>query len=527
MLNKSAVRHLVISFSLANLLFLKLWMKLLPYNKDSGSSFFLPASPFNTYLAVMLNVLIWGLAFFLLLHVARDCNRLYARIYLVIFSLVAIAAVYGVGNSYITLAKFIVQYGHKSAICLEAACILVWCIWMVLIIKYCERMARICAVIPLLFAPLLPLTFCEATMALFRMEPAAMFHPHRIDPPGSLRNPLGVNVVWMIFDEMDYRLNFEKRPSWLALPAFDAFRKDALFATSAYSPSNATHVSLPALLTGIPLTSTEAVGARRLDLLPVNSSSRLDFAAQETVFDRVRKRGGSTALFGWFLPYARVMHGVDLCRDYPRYSFYTSDDLLKVIIMQWVEIWDIRFLPFSNTLLGNNHIGIVTNMQSDVMDTVKHQDPTFMFLHYPVPHYPNIYNRKTGALLFNRNSREGYFDNMALADRLMGEVRSEMERKGTWDRALVILSADHHWRNNTYDGHIDYEHVPFMVKLPYQHGGETYGGKFNTVLTQGLVLAVLEGTVKTPEDASLWLDHNSRTTDGRKVMFSIDQPDAD
>jgi hypothetical protein len=527
MFSKSVLRTLIASLSLANLLFLKLWMKLLPYNKESGSTFFLPSSPFDSYLAAMLNVLIWGIAFFLLLHFTRNYKIVYSWIYITIFSLVTIAAVYGVGNSYLTLSLFIVRYGHKSVIYLETACVLVWCAWMALIIKYCEKMARLCAVIPLLFAPLLPVTFGEATMALFRMEPAARFHPHRIDSPSALHNPLGVNVVWMIFDEMDYRLNFKKRPSWLSLPAFDAFRKNALFASSAYSPSNATHISLPALLTGIPLQTTVPVGARRLDLLPVNSSARLDFSAQETVFDRIKMRQGSTALFGWFFPYSRVMHSVDLCRDYPRYSFFTSDNLLKVIITQWVEIWDIRFLPFSNTLLGNNHIGIITSMQSDVIDTVKHQEPSFMFLHYPIPHYPNIYNRKSGTLAFNRNSREGYFDNMVLADRLMGELRSEMERKGSWDRALVIISADHHWRNNTYDGQIDYEHVPFMVKFPHQNKGITYEGKFNTVLTQGLVLAVLDGKVKTPEDASLWLDQNSKKSLNGKAVFSINQPDTD
>jgi hypothetical protein len=79
------------------------------------------------------------------------------------------------------------------------------------------------------------------------------------------------------------------------------------------------------------------------------------FAAQETIFDRVKKRLGSTALFGCYHPYGRLMHGVDLGRDYPRYNFSTSDSLCQALLMQWAEVWDIRFLPFRDTLLAQNH----------------------------------------------------------------------------------------------------------------------------------------------------------------------------
>jgi hypothetical protein len=522
---RKPLQDVIVSLSLANLMFLRLWMKLLPYKNASG--YFLPYSPFNTYLAVILNVVLWGGVFFLLLRLAGRNKQVLTWVVILLFSIVSVAALYGIGLSYISFTKLVFLFGREKVLYLEFAVCMSGVFLGILTVKYRELAARICLVLPLFFSPYLLDTFGQAAAALGHMEPAARFHPHRLDPSSALQNHLWTNIVWVVFDETDYRICFEKRPANLLLPSFDRFKENALWATHAYSPSDSTQISLPALLTGIPLKTTIPAGARQLELVRADSRAPVDFTAQETIFDRIKKRLGSTALFGWFFPYSRIMHNVDLCHDYPRYNYFTSDNLLKVLVFQWAEVWDMRFLPFKNTLLANNHIGIVKSMQSDVLAAIKNQNPSFMFLHYPLPHSPNIYDRKSGTFGLNKNSREGYLDNMALADRCLGGLRAELERKGIWDGALVIISSDHHWRTNTYDGRTDYEHVPFMVKFPHQRKGMTYDGKFNTVLTQYLILAVLDGKVKSPEEASKWLNRIAGTTPFKKVIISIDQPDAD
>lgn len=524
MFSNKPLRDLVASLSLANLTFLRIWMKLLPYK--SGSSYLLAFSPANTYRAVMLNVVLWGGIYFLLLRLSRRNQRVFPVVMLTLVSLVSFVALYGIGLSTISVDEIVFMFGRKRLLYLEIVCCLSGVAGVFLMVRYREQLARLCLALSVCSAPFILVTFGQSVAALARMEPAVLFHPHRLDPATPLHNPLGTKVIWMIFDETDYRLCFEKRPAGFSFPAFDGVRANALWATHAYSPSDATQVSLPALLTGIPLKSSQAVGARRLDLTRADTLASIDFAAQETIFDRVKMRRGSTALFGWFHPYGRVMHGVDLCRDYPRYNFFTSDSLPEVLLFQWVEIWDMRF-PFSNTLLGNNHIGIVKSMQSDVLAAVRNQDPSFMFLHYPVPHSPNIYDPKTGAFAFQGNSHEGYLDNMVLADRCLAELRAEMERKGCWDDSLVVISSDHHWRTNTYDWKTDYEHVPFMIKFPHQRKGTTYDGRFNTVLTQDLILAVLDGKVTSPKDAALWLDQATKKVPYNKTIISTNQPDND
>ena len=60
----------------------------------------------------------------------------------------------------------------------------------------------------------------------------------------------------------------------------------------------------------------------------------------------------------------------------------------------------------------------------------------------------------------------GYFNNLALAYRFLGQLRHAMETSGAWDKSWVIISADHSWRDSRiYDGVIDLR-VPFLVKAP-------------------------------------------------------------
>jgi hypothetical protein len=521
---KGGWRDLLVSLSIANLWFTKLWLKILPYNR--GSNFFLPYSPLNTYLAALLNVATGGGLIFLLLRFCRRRPGFFPWLVLALFFCTGIIVVYGVGAAFISFARFLFLFGPHSAAVVSVCCFAGGILGILLLVRYRRELAQRYAVLPLLFAPFLLVTVSQSLLAIARVEPSARFLPHVVTPAQPLANPLHKNVVWVIFDETDYRLGFGTRPASLSLPAFDSFRKGALFATSAYSPNDNTQTSLPSLLTGVPLERTEPLSASRLDLIHAGTLGHSDFTREDTIFKEVKKRGGSTALFGWFLPYSRVMQGVDLGHHYARYNVCTSDKLLEVYLCQWREIVDMRFLPRTNTLLANNQIRMVRQMRSDIDSAIRGNDASFMFLHYSVPHSPNIYDRRTGRFGFNRNKREGYLDNLALADRCFAQLRQALEEKGIWDSSLVIVSSDHHWRTNTYDGILDKQHVPFMVKFPHQQQGTIYQGKFNTILTKDLILQVLDGKVNSPQEAGAWLD--LEMLKGKTpIVVSVEQPDAD
>jgi hypothetical protein len=135
-------------------------------------------------------------------------------------------------------------------------------------------------------------------------------------------------------------------------------------------------------------------------------------------------------------------------------------------------------------------------------------------LHLPPPHTPGIYDPykkqitiwPTVGGLGGGPRLPGYLNNLMLADRNLGELRRAMEQAGQWDKTWIIFSADHSWRlSRSYDGRRDLR-VPFLVKPPGANESITYSPQFNTVLTHGLILAILRGEISHAQNVADWLD---------------------
>jgi len=86
-------------------------------------------------------------------------------------------------------------------------------------------------------------------------------------------------VVWIIFDETDYRLAFEKRPANVPLPEFDRLRHESLAAEHAYPPGDSTIISMPALITGRRLLQVREDGCD-LDLTLAQSGATEKWSAR-------------------------------------------------------------------------------------------------------------------------------------------------------------------------------------------------------------------------------------------------------
>jgi hypothetical protein len=125
-----------------------------------------------------------------------------------------------------------------------------------------------------------------------------------------------------------------------------------------------------------------------------------------------------------------------------------------------------------------------------------------------VPHPPFSYDRSTGRFDLHNSPLSGYWDNLALADVALGELRRAMQAAGLWDKSSILLSADHWYRSSaTLDGKTD-RRVPFMLKLARASDRISYDGPFNTVLTHDLVLALLHSERFSPQTVCDWLNRN-------------------
>ncbi|HEX6189884.1 MAG TPA: alkaline phosphatase family protein [Pyrinomonadaceae bacterium] len=338
-------------------------------------------------------------------------------------------------------------------------------------------------------------------------------------PAGPLPQPAklpGARVVWIVFDEMDQGRAFVKRPEGLDLPEFDRLRREAVFAENALPPSSHTLLSMPSLISGQQIEWALAVRPNELLVTARGSTEQVAWSTQPNVFAEARAAGVDTAIAGWYHPYCRVI-GASLssCFWEPvvlnEVSPLRGRPTIWKSMGQWATL-SLSRIPGAFRLLGHwyersrrqDHIEEQSKIMERARAIAKERGFGLALLHFPVPHSPFIYDRAGRAL--SDGPAHTYADNLALADRTLGDLRRDTEAAGLWDDTAIIVSSDHWWRDPP-DGQID-QRVPFIVKLPGQREGSSYAKPFNTVVTRALILALLRGEVTDPPGLVRWLDQN-------------------
>ncbi len=224
------------------------------------------------------------------------------------------------------------------------------------------------------------------------------------------------------------------------------------------------------------------------------------------IFDEAHSLGLNTALAGWFHPYSRVLgRALNVCewRSSAIYEHARAATFGRALQNQIFSMFPI---------LNQRSVSVERYRFLMARSTKLVTDPKYglVFLHLPVPHKPALYRPESGRLtMFGRPFPDGYFDNLQLADRALGELRQAMEQAGAWDTSWVVVSADHWWRESRkYDGQLDYR-VPFILKAPGQNACLPYEPSFNTVFTGELVTAILRQEIRTADEAAAWLDQHA------------------
>jgi arylsulfatase A-like enzyme len=131
-----------------------------------------------------------------------------------------------------------------------------------------------------------------------------------------------------------------------------------------------------------------------------------------------------------------------------------------------------------------------------------------------------IYNRR--GRNFDLSGARDYFDNLALVDRTVGELRAALEKAGLWDRTALLITADHGFRPDAWRGRTGWTAefdrltaggasltVPLILKLPGRPAHAGFDAPISNVVSADLVLAVLSGEVATAAQATDWLDRHA------------------
>src|SRR5206468_3333635 len=253
----------------------------------------------------------------------------------------------------------------------------------------------------------------------------------------------------------------------------------------------------PALITGRPVIAVAPMNPRDLKLT-FKDGKTAQWSAQPNLFSRARTLGYDPALVGSHLPYPRVLGnslGVAHWRPSVAYEQARGDTLGQAFWNQWASLAP----PANRRRLFSQRVAELVDL---AIRTAVDDRFGLVLLHLPIPQPPGIYDRSTERLTaWNFNGEvAGYFDNLALADRLVGELRRWLDRARLGDVTWIVVSSSRSWHaSRQYDGQID-DRVPFLVRPPDGGRARHVDVAFSTLVTHDLLLAILRGSIRDTSD---------------------------
>lgn len=496
---KQKIKDGLVALSLANLCFIKVAFDLLS-DKDRYFNKLPVTTP--VLLALVANLFGFTLLIWLVMQILRRfSNRLlHLGIHLMFFALLLLPL------DFIRLQFFNIS-DYELAVFLKQP-VMLFCELVVLATIFWQHrlIARILAVFVSILSPLAIFLLVKIALVCLGVTPLINCQTETPPPPLSPVHAGQPRVIWIIFDELDYRLTFEQTPAGFQFPEFDRLQQESLAATDAMAPADMTLMSMPSLILGQRLSAVSAENSCDLTITFAVTGATTTWIGQPSVFSGARALGFNTAVVGWYIPYDRMLQGtLNFCEWYP-YPPYNPARAETFAGEVWQQIDSLTETLHIRKLFVTIHRDSLRASLSVVTNSVY----GLALLHLPAPHRPGVYlpdqDKFSATAMAHMSKVTAYFDNLALADRELGKLRHAMENQGQWDKTWVILSADHSWRESSrYDGRRDYR-VPFLVKPPGKNGPMACPQPFNTVLTHDLILAILRRELTNQQDAAHWLD---------------------
>jgi hypothetical protein len=516
-----AAKDLVLALSFSNVLFLKGWMELVegvrhPYYRADGRHYWTDCA------ALMLDVALLALVFWVAVSAARRYRGgiawPLARGTFLAFFVFWLVLFYNVLRTQVPMLSLASLAGLLGRVPLSLLLLALLAGGAVVFRRLRLSPVRLAAGAVLVLSPFVPLTFANAIRV--GATPSSGAGPKSNSPPPALRGQPGPRVVWLVFDSLDFQLAMGERPSGLALPELDRLLSESLSATQARSPAPVTGRCLPALLTGRHVRRALPHGRDDLALTFQDTGEVGLWSRQPSLFSRARAAGRSTALIGWFHPYCRVLgHVTTRCAWRP---FRAEGEALSLrgpmteLVSQILPpalrfSWPAWLTADEARASRAAHIEAYQELLAEARTAVADPSIDLVFVHWPVPHWPYIYDRESEAFVFEPDARASYLDNLVLADHTLGELRRDLERAGSWDTTAVLVTSDHAWPEaSSITGRHD-PRVPFILKLPGQQTPLEHDQPLDTVVAASLLEQIQSGEISTPDSAARWLRaHASR-----------------
>jgi hypothetical protein len=324
----------------------------------------------------------------------------------------------------------------------------------------------------------------------------------------------GKRIVWVLFDELSYKLAFEEIPHQIELPNFHKLALESSSFGNIQPAGYYTDHVVPALLAGKELDDIRSNLKGELLYRNRDQGRWQAYDPGETLFGIAHRNGWNPGVAGWFNAYCRMFVDVlTACAWQPGINAMIPLQRLgasRDIPVRENALILPRFFLYLYTGLGR--VQSVNRLQKDFADyeilvsqskrLIENGQIHFVFIHLPVPHPPGFFDRKTHTFCQCGN----YLDNLVLADQTLGLMMHEIDQSPWAQQTTLIVSSDHSWRVPMWNrapgwtpeeaavskGQFDSRPV-FLVHSPGQTAGSTITAPVPELREYTALSAVLSG----------------------------------
>ncbi len=333
-------------------------------------------------------------------------------------------------------------------------------ILLLLLLRFGKWYRRLMRVGSAIAAALIVFAVCSIAQLLWvahwKPAPNQIVANWEVTPQPPRQHPL---LVWIIFDELSYDQVFEHRARDLNLPNFDALRSESTVFTDTQPAGYHTVKIIPSLLTGKIVDGIHYNFHNRLWVHHENESGWVPIDGSQTVFADAEKSGWRTAAVGWYNPYCAIYS------DAIQNCFWTNHDMFDGLMSQRASLGRkyrhaaaaggprteiaLTRRPRSLHLRRTPPLPDAHRPAGPRLSIAAHDQADFVFLHFAIPHSPNIWSRIHDD--YTQFCDSSYLDNLALTDRVLGQVVAILKSSPRWNQTSLIVEGDHGWRIDAWD----------------------------------------------------------------------------
>jgi hypothetical protein len=323
-------------------------------------------------------------------------------------------------------------------------------------------------------------------------------------------------IVWILFDEMSFDQTFAHRWPGLEMPNFDRLREHSIMFSDVQPDGYYTEEVIPSLLLGKPIVAARSTSAGELLYQSGKGGGWAKFDGKASLFADAQRAGWTTGISGDYNPYCRILRGqLDWCRmelivfgDHLDREKSTWGNFTAPIHAAWARLTHERYEP------GSTEAAKFAGMVDSAKRLIADDEVDFAFVHLYLPHPPGVYDRRTGQVKFGGS----YIDNLALADRVLGELVATLDQTRSAGETTLVISSDHSWRvgiwrngmawtheDEVASGHGKFDPRPvLMVRLPGQTAGAQIAQPVPLLSMHDMLEQMISGRIDSLEDLKAW-----------------------